>query len=187
MNDRKMTPPQGPSPTAEQLQGLLGEEACRRLGIYCLPAELRLSVVMPVYNEAQTVAEAIRRIRQVPIPTEIIVVDDGSTDGTGELLAEIARQGAIRLFRHDRNLGKGAAVRTGFRQAGGTIVIIQDGDLEYDPAEYSRLVQPIVAGVQYRPTARIAGEPSCVRDRYGAAREILGRLQAILSVLLLKG
>ncbi len=111
------------------------------------PQTAGLSVVVPVYNEKQTVKEIVRRIRAVEIPKEIIVVDDGSTDGTRELLDGMAGAGDLRVFRHERNRGKGAALRTGFAQADGEIILIQDADLEYDPAEYPRLIQPIVDGV----------------------------------------
>jgi glycosyltransferase involved in cell wall biosynthesis len=117
------------------------------LGVYPMPADLRLSIVVPVYNEVHTVAELIRRVREDPIPKEIIVVDDGSTDGTGELLAGMEQDGDLRVVRHERNLGKGAALRTAFHHATGSIIIIQDADLEYDPAQYCRLIQPIVEGV----------------------------------------
>jgi len=133
--------------TAEQLQRLLGETAARQLGVYPIPEGLRLSVVLPVYNERQTIHEIIRRVRAVEIPAQIIVVDDGSTDGTRELLAEIEGDEDVCLLRHDKNRGKGAALRTGFARAQGDIVIVQDADLEYDPAQFRQLIQPIVEGV----------------------------------------
>jgi len=111
------------------------------------PGDLRLSVIVPVYDEKQTIKEIIRRIRAVGVAKEIIVVDDGSTDGTGELLDAMADRKDLRVFHHERNLGKGAALRTGFAQATGQIVIIQDADLEYNPVEYYRLIQPILEGV----------------------------------------
>jgi len=125
----------------------LGEDFWRQLGVYPIPDDLRLSVVIPTYNEKGTVEEIIRRVRAVRIPKEIIVVDDGSTDGTGELLDAMADQDDLRIIRHPRNRGKGTAVRTGFGHATGDIVIIQDADLEYDPAQYRKLIQPIVEGV----------------------------------------
>ena len=131
----------------EQLHRLLGDELCRQLGVYAIPPELRLSVVMPVYNERATIAEIVRRVRAVDIPKEIILVDDGSTDGTRDLLAAMPDAADLRVFFHERNRGKGAAVRTGFEQATGDIVIVQDADLEYDPAQYRLLIQPIVEGV----------------------------------------
>ena len=102
---------------------------------------------MPVYNEKDTIEEIIRRVRAVPIAKELIIVDDGSTDGTRELLAGWEDQAEVRVVYHERNRGKGAALKTAFGQVTGQIVIIQDGDLEYDPAQYGRLIQPIVEGV----------------------------------------
>jgi glycosyltransferase involved in cell wall biosynthesis len=133
-------------PSVEQWRHWLGDTAARRLGLYAIPPDLRLSVIVPAYNERETLAEIVRRIRAVPIPKEIILVDDGSTDGTGELLAGLEAEGGLRVFRHEQNLGKGAALRTGFRHATGDIVVIQDADLEYDPAEYAQLIRPIVEG-----------------------------------------
>ena len=107
---------------------------------------MKLSVVMPVYNERETLRSILERVRAVPIEKEIICIDDCSTDGTWDILQEVAKEGHIRLFRHPRNLGKGAAVRTGLNKVRGDIVIIQDADLEYDPSDYRRLVMPIVEG-----------------------------------------
>jgi hypothetical protein len=110
-------------------------------------AELRspgLSVVIPVYNERQTLPEVLRRVRAVPLAKEIIVVDDGSTDGTRDLLQSMHGQPDLRILYHPRNRGKGAALKTGFLQAAGEIVIVQDADLEYDPADYDRLIRPIL-------------------------------------------
>lgn len=105
-----------------------------------------VSVIMPVYNERQTIDQAIERVLAVPMPLELIVVDDCSTDGTRERLEELAERLPIRLLLHKRNLGKGAALRTGFRAAAGEVVAVQDADLEYDPAELPLLVRPIAAG-----------------------------------------
>ena len=142
-----MPSPEDAAQAADQLKSLLGESLCRALGVFTLPAGLRISVVVPVYNEKDTLLEIIRRIRAVPIPKQIILVDDGSTDGTRDLLATLDRGNDVRVVLHQRNQGKGAAVRTGFAQATGDIVLIQDADLEYDPGQYHRLIQPIVEGV----------------------------------------
>ena len=136
-----------PEPTTQQVRRLLGEEICRQLGVYPLPEGLRLSIVIPAYNEIHTIQEIIRRVCAVRIPKEIIVVDDGSTDGTGDVLAAMEGDEDLRILRHQRNRGKGAALRTGFSHVTGDIVIIQDADLEYDPAEYRRLIQPIAEGL----------------------------------------
>ena len=123
------------------------QPAIRQLGAYSIPQGLRLSVVIPAYNEKETIREIIRRVRAVPIRKEIIVVDDGSTDGTREVLEEIQGDEDLHVLYHQRNRGKGAALRTALGHVTGDIVIIQDADLEYDPAQYPRLIQPIVEGV----------------------------------------
>jgi len=106
-----------------------------------------LSVIMPVYNEAATVAEIIRRVLQQGPVQELIIVDDCSSDTTLEVLRKLASQdGRIRLFSHDVNRGKGAALRTGLQEARADVVIIQDADLEYDPSEYGKLLTPILNG-----------------------------------------
>lgn len=130
----------------ETIVQCLGPWAARRLGFFLLPKDFLLSVVIPVYNERPTIEELLRRVRAVPIPKEILVVDDGSTDGTREYLSGLPTEENFRVILHPMNLGKGAALRTGFAQAKGQVVLIQDADLEYDPAEYPRLIQPIVEG-----------------------------------------
>jgi glycosyltransferase involved in cell wall biosynthesis len=103
--------------------------------------------VIPVYNEVETIKEIVSRVQAVDLEKEIVIVDDGSTDGTREKLQEISlAQNNVRVFYHDRNQGKGAALRTGFEVTTGDIVIIQDADLEYDPREYPVLLEPILDG-----------------------------------------
>ncbi|NLE37917.1 MAG: glycosyltransferase family 2 protein [Pirellulaceae bacterium] len=131
----------------ERLRRLLGEPLARRLGVYSLPDGFLLSVVIPVYNERETVVEIIRRVRAVPLPLEMILVDDGSTDGTREILAGMEPADDLRIFHHDKNRGKGASLRTGFAHVRGRIVVIQDADLEYDAGQFPLLIQPIVEGV----------------------------------------
>ena len=126
----------------QALQQLLGEPACRDLGIYPIPKDFKLSVVIPVYNEEQWIREVLRRVEASPIPKEIILVDDCSTDGTRAILREAERKHVVIYHTHNR--GKGAALRTGFEYATGDAIIVQDADLEYDPAEYSKLLQPIL-------------------------------------------
>lgn len=106
---------------------------------------MKLSVIIPVYNEVETIAEVLRRVRAVPVEKEVIVVDDGSRDGTREWLRGY-RAPDTRVFFHDRNRGKGAAIRTGLRYVTGDVVLIQDADLELDPAEYPSLLEPIRRG-----------------------------------------
>ena len=109
--------------------------------------EAVLSVVMPVYNERETVLAIIGKVLRLEIVCELVVVDDGSTDGTAELLRATAFDGRVRLFFHDRNRGKGAALRAAFQHVTGEVVVIQDADLEYDPAEFSEMIRPIRDGV----------------------------------------
>lgn len=106
---------------------------------------MKLSVVIPVYNEQATIRELYASVKAVEIEKEIIFVDDGSTDGSREILQGLADD-STRIVLHDRNMGKGAALRSGFRHVTGEIVIIQDADLEYDPAQYFKLIQPILEG-----------------------------------------
>jgi glycosyltransferase involved in cell wall biosynthesis len=108
---------------------------------------MQLSVVMPVYNERHTIAEIIRRVLETGMAHEILAVDDSSTDGTSQILTELAeRHPVLKVVHHERNQGKGAAVRTGLQAATGDLVLIQDADLEYDPREYPLLLKPILEG-----------------------------------------
>jgi glycosyltransferase involved in cell wall biosynthesis len=104
-----------------------------------------LTVVIPVYNEQRSLLAIVDKVRAVAIDKEIILVDDFSTDGTRDLLKRLSQQGLIVLY-HEKNMGKGAALRTGFRHATGDYVIVQDADLEYDPNDYPSLLQPILEG-----------------------------------------
>ena len=115
---------------------------------------MKLSVLMPVFNEVSTLEEAIRRVRDVRLPKEIIVIDDGSTDGTSDLLKRLEAEtkpgndllNELKVCFHPINEGKGAAIKSGLRHITGDVVIIQDADLEYDPQDYMRLLEPILAG-----------------------------------------
>jgi glycosyltransferase involved in cell wall biosynthesis len=119
-----------------------------------------LSVIVPVYNECSTVAEIIRRVRAAPVPlvVDVTVVDDASTDGTDKVLATLA-DSTVRVVTHEHNMGKGAAIRTALAHAHGDLLLIQDADLEYDPDDWPRLLEPIVkhkASVVYG--SRFTGE-----------------------------
>ena len=108
---------------------------------------MKLSIVMPVFNERETLSEILGQVRAVELPgveKEILVVEDGSTDGSGEILAEEAQAGDLLVFYHEQNRGKGAAVRTAIEHATGDVIVIQDADLEYDPRDYPKLIQPIM-------------------------------------------
>ena len=111
---------------------------------YELPASFLLSVVIPVYNEKDTICTTIARVRALPFPTQIIVVDDFSSDGTRTLLEEIAKIEGVRVVFKPQNQGKGAALRTGFTYARGSVVAVQDADLEYDPRDLVPMIRPIV-------------------------------------------
>lgn len=109
-----------------------------------LPDGFLLSVVVPVYNEEKTLREIVTRIRDTGFPLEIILVDDGSSDGSTKIARSLAADRDVRLVEHVSNQGKGAALKTGFAEARGDVVLVQDADLEYDPDEYGSLLQPIV-------------------------------------------
>ncbi|HRE49443.1 MAG TPA: glycosyltransferase family 2 protein [Aggregatilineales bacterium] len=102
-----------------------------------------VSVIIPCYNEVKTIQEVVQAVKDTAIAHEIIIVDDGSTDGTRDLLTAYADDPLVRVILHDHNQGKGAAVRTGFAAATGEIFLIQDADLEYDPRDYPKLLQPL--------------------------------------------
>ncbi len=119
-----------------------------------------VSVIVPVYNERNTVAEVVRRMRRMDLPLdlEIVMVDDGSDDGTDRILTAI-EDSTVHVVRHDVNLGKGAAVRTGLARARGDIILIQDADLEYDPSHWPRLLDPVLRGsAQVVYGSRFSGE-----------------------------
>ena len=105
-----------------------------------------LSVIVPVFNEVRTIREIVERIRAVPVEKEIVIVDDFSTDGTRDVLKEVEKIEGVRVLYHERNRGKGAAIRTGIPAVRGDITVIQDADLEYNPEEYPRLMRPILDG-----------------------------------------
>ena len=106
---------------------------------------MKLSVIMPVHNELDTIREALRQVQAVDLEKEIVIVDDCSSDGTREVLNQMADD-EVKVVYHAQNMGKGSAIRTALQYVTGDIVIIQDGDLEYDPADYPKLIEPIVEG-----------------------------------------
>jgi glycosyltransferase involved in cell wall biosynthesis len=108
---------------------------------------MKISVVIPVYNELKTLDEIVRRVKATNLATEIVIVDDGSTDGTRGLYEKYAADEVTQIILHERNQGKGAAVVTGIKAAGGDVIIIQDADLEYDPREYPNLLRPLEEGL----------------------------------------
>lgn len=121
---------------------------------------MELSVIIPVYNEVESIHEIVNRVKNTKLASEIILVDDGSIDGTRELLKEMDGKDNVRVILHEKNQGKGAAVRTGFDAAKGDVLLIQDADLEYDPRDYPALLKPLeesIADVVYG--SRFLGGP----------------------------
>ncbi|MCC6298633.1 MAG: glycosyltransferase family 2 protein [Anaerolineales bacterium] len=107
---------------------------------------MNLSVIIPVYNEVNNIREILTRVQRTKLAQEIVVVDDGSTDGTRAVLDKLNGKGKVRVILHERNQGKGAAVATGMKAATGDVLLIQDADLEYDPRDYPNLLLPIIEG-----------------------------------------
>jgi glycosyltransferase involved in cell wall biosynthesis len=127
-----------------QSEELLGQAVCRRMGIYALPAGFVLTVIVPIYNEVGTIDDLVARLLATGLPLQIILVDDGSVDGTAEKLEALAKSSAIRVICHPANRGKGAAIRSGLESAQGDVIVIQDADREYDPEDFRYLLQPIL-------------------------------------------
>ena len=107
---------------------------------------MKISIVIPIYNEENTLREIIRKVEAAPHDKEIILIDDGSTDRTGEILSDFEDRAGYTVCRHSVNRGKGAALRTGFSKVTGEVVIVQDADLEYDPKDYGMLLEPVLDG-----------------------------------------
>jgi glycosyltransferase involved in cell wall biosynthesis len=126
------------------------EESKFRAAYVCLAGIIRrmnITVLIPVYNEIHTIEEIVRRVQATGFASEILIVDDGSSDGTRDLLPSFDTQENVRVILRDRNEGKGAAVRTGIQEAEGDIILIQDADLEYDPRDYPELLRPLEEGL----------------------------------------
>ncbi|MFA5392910.1 MAG: glycosyltransferase family 2 protein [Candidatus Ratteibacteria bacterium] len=146
---------------------------------------MKISIIVPVHNEERTIAEIIRRVKAVNFTKEIIVIDDASTDTTNHILDRVSREqdsgNQIKVLRHLRNQGKGAAIRTGLKEAVGDIVIIQDADLEYDPQDYAGLIQPIIDG----KTSVVYGSRCLSKNRISSPGFFLGgKLLSFLTNLL---
>ena len=128
----------------ELMYKLLGADLCQQLGVYRIPAGFLLSVVIPIFNEARTIEQVVTSVRATGLPVEIVLVDDGSTDGTRELLRRLSGDPDCQVIMHGKNEGKGAALKTGLAAAKGDVIVIQDADMEYDPRDFRILLQPIL-------------------------------------------
>ena len=136
------------------LENTLGKTTAEHLALKQLPPDFKLSVVVPVFNEASTIEQVLHRLFELPIPLEVLIIDDGSRDGSRELLSDLIPEfsrhlpasKSIHLGLHEGNLGKGAALKTGFLKATGSIIAIQDADLEYDPMDFLWLLGPLLSG-----------------------------------------
>jgi glycosyltransferase involved in cell wall biosynthesis len=150
-----------------------------------LPDDFLLTVVVPVYNEQATLREIVDAVLSEATRKELILVDDGSVDGSRAILNELARLPNVRVIEHEKNLGKGAALRTGFAAAVGDVVIVQDADLEYDPSEYAALLAPVIRGdaeVVYG-SRYLVDELDPARERDGFVHYLGNRILTFMSNL----
>lgn len=122
---------------------MIGSKVCERIGVLQLANDFLLSVVIPVFNESETIETVVQRVADTGLPVELIVVDDGSTDGTKEKLERISSP-KLTVIRHETNLGKGAALKSGFAKATGEVIVVQDADLEYDPRDFLLMLPHIL-------------------------------------------
>ena len=129
-----------------KMRTALGPSVCRQLAIFPLPKGFVLSVIVPVFNECKTICSVVDRLRKTGLPLQIILVDDGSDDGTGDAIASLRNADDVFVLTHTANQGKGAAIQTGVKAATGDVIVIQDADREYDPSDFRLLLQPILAG-----------------------------------------
>lgn len=177
----------GSARRVEFLNHLLGEAACYKLAIYEIPEDFVLSVVVPIFNEVNSLSQVIAAVRQSGFKCEIILVDDGSTDGTRDLLESLRGEADLKISLHAQNQGKGAALATGFQLATGDAVIVQDADLEYTPRDYRALLQPIICeGVDVVYGSRfISGQRNVPRVRHYLANKLVTMWSNLCTNLLL--